>query len=106
MGVEPGVDESCGALVIRDDAVVPVNGVHLRPVIGVMRRGHGCGRRCGSRRGVSPRNGRSRGARQTLTDDGRPFIRAVAVLLHVLGQVGLLRVALAAILTDVRLEVL
>ena len=41
-----------------------------------------------------------------LRGDGRPLVRPVAVLLHVLGQVRLLRVALAAVLADVRLEVL
>lgn len=36
---------------------------------------------------------------------GRPLVRPLRMFLHVLTQVGLLRVALAAVLTDVRLEV-
>jgi len=39
-------------------------------------------------------------------DDGRPLVRAVRVLLHVLGQVGLLGVALSTIGTNVCLYVL
>lgn len=39
-------------------------------------------------------------------DNGRPLVRPLGVLLHVLGEVGLLSVGLAAVLTDVGLEVL
>lgn len=42
---------------------------------------------------------------QASANDWRPFICALGVLLHVLGEIRLLGVALAAILTDVRLEV-
>lgn len=38
--------------------------------------------------------------------DGRSLIRSLRVLLHMFGQVSLLRVGLAAILADVRLEML
>ena len=39
-------------------------------------------------------------------DDGRPLVGPLRVFLHMLGQVRLLRVRLAAVLTDVRFEVL
>ena len=40
------------------------------------------------------------------SNDGRPLVRPVSVLLHVLGQVGLLGVALAAVGADVGLQML
>ena len=45
-------------------------------------------------------------SRQAGAHDGRPLVRSVGVLLHVLGQVGLLRVALSAVLANVRFEML
>lgn len=38
-------------------------------------------------------------------DDGRPLVGTFRMFLHVLGEVRLLSVALAAVLTDVSLEV-
>lgn len=64
-------------------------GADLRPVVILMMYRHRVDRR--------PEPG---------TDDRRSLVGPLRVFLHVLGQVGLLRVALAAVLADVRLKVL
>ena len=46
------------------------------------------------------------GVGSALGHDGRPLVRPVRVLLHVLGKVGLLFVALATVVTDMRIQVL
>ena len=46
------------------------------------------------------------GVGSALVHDGRPLVRPVRVLLHVLGKVGLLFVALATVVTDMRIQVL
>ena len=99
-----------GVLGVVADAVVPAHaavGVHLgRPV------GSGCGGFGGGlagRRLVDLRVVLRRALSVCLlaaAHDGRALVGPVAVLLHVLGQVRLLRVALSAVLADVRLEVL
>ena len=65
--------------------------VHLGPV--VLR---GAGQVAHGRGGVG----------SALGHDGLPLVRTVRVLLHVLGKVGLLCVALATVGTDVRIQVL
>ena len=74
-------------------------GVHLGPVVVV-----GAGQ--AGQMAHAGRCGRSRRVGSSGGQDRRPLVRAVRVLLHVLGQVGLLGVALAAVRADVGLEVL
>lgn len=60
-------------------------------------------------RGRDPRDEAWTTARGAIGPDGgdwRPLVRPLGVLLHVLGEVRLLRVGLAAVLADVRLQVL
>jgi len=61
---------------------------HLGPIVVLMMGGHRVYRR--------PEAG---------ADDRRPLVRPLRVFLHVLRQISLLRVALTAVLADVRLEV-
>jgi len=97
------------AVVQRRPVVAVGGGIHLGPVV---RGCGGCG--CGGRLRVRGRRGGGSGGGgrgvvlagdSRARGDGRPLVLPVGVLLHVLGQVGLLRVALSAVLTDVRLEV-
>jgi len=82
-------------------AVAAVADVHLGPV--VLRRA-----RQAAKMATAAAHGRCRAVigRGAARHNRRPFVGAVRVLLHVLGQVGLLGVALTAIGADVGLQVL
>ena len=84
--------------------------IHLWPVRVRGRRGQ-ARQRLRGRRGhtgparPAPASKVSTGCAADSVHDGRALVRTVRVLLHVLGQVGLLGVALAAILANVSLQV-
>ena len=82
--------------------VASVAGVRGHLVLPVVLRGGAAdvGQHRGRAHAHPGRRARARG------HDGRPLVRPVRVLLHVLGQVGLLGVALAAVGADVRLQML
>ena len=85
-GRTPGVKQS-----LLYQLVAVAVAVHLGPVVV-----RGAGQVVHGRGGVG----------SALGHDGRPLVRPVRVLLHVLGKVGLLFVALATVVTDMRIQVL